>query len=92
MSVKVPVVVNLYDLVIEEVSMAKLNTVTIPLGFGAFHSGVQVFGKEYSFKRCGMTVCPEPTVDLINTHGRCTRYSTKNHNERVHVQKDHTTW
>lgn len=46
------VVLIVYDIDWEEEghhSITKLNTVSIPLGFGAFHSGVQVYGKEVQY-------------------------------------------
>eukprot|EP01125_Pyxidicula_operculata_P018095 TRINITY_DN6401_c0_g1_i6.p1 TRINITY_DN6401_c0_g1~~TRINITY_DN6401_c0_g1_i6.p1 ORF type:complete len:1510 (+),score=401.33 TRINITY_DN6401_c0_g1_i6:41-4570(+) len=43
------VYLNLYDLVIDDFVTTKVNTLTLPLGFGAFHTGVEVMGKEISF-------------------------------------------
>eukprot|EP01126_Amoeba_proteus_P028678 TRINITY_DN28261_c0_g1_i2.p1 TRINITY_DN28261_c0_g1~~TRINITY_DN28261_c0_g1_i2.p1 ORF type:complete len:112 (-),score=15.32 TRINITY_DN28261_c0_g1_i2:176-511(-) len=43
----------LYDLALEEitghVALHKLNTLAISLGFGAFHTGILVFGKEVNY-------------------------------------------
>eukprot|EP01128_Nolandella_sp_AFSM9_P006838 TRINITY_DN359_c1_g1_i1.p1 TRINITY_DN359_c1_g1~~TRINITY_DN359_c1_g1_i1.p1 ORF type:complete len:986 (+),score=228.81 TRINITY_DN359_c1_g1_i1:26-2959(+) len=43
------VIANVYDLTIEQTSLTKLNRSTLSLGFGAFHAGVVVHGKEFSF-------------------------------------------
>lgn len=42
---------NIYDLVLDGRPLKKLNDVAIPLGFGAFHSGIEIFGKEVSFSQ-----------------------------------------
>lgn len=59
-----PVYLNVYDLIIGVYSrcvgavfmnnsdgkpLKSLNNITLPLGFGAFHSGVQVFEREVSY-------------------------------------------
>lgn len=49
LSPKAKVLLNVYDLVVNGVSMSSLNAKTLPFGFGAFHSGLVVHDKEYSF-------------------------------------------
>ena len=60
------VFLNLYDLVIENQPMTMLNTITTPLGFGAFHTGVEVRGVEVAF---GM----ENGTDLVFCKGVVSR-------------------
>ena len=38
---------NVYDL-------NEMNDTTYPFGFGAFHSGVEIFGREYTFAKGGI--------------------------------------
>eukprot|EP01124_Arcella_intermedia_P016648 TRINITY_DN2324_c0_g1_i3.p1 TRINITY_DN2324_c0_g1~~TRINITY_DN2324_c0_g1_i3.p1 ORF type:complete len:496 (+),score=126.78 TRINITY_DN2324_c0_g1_i3:21-1508(+) len=40
---------NVYDLIIDDVPMTKFNNVTMPLGFGAFHTAVQIDHLEFAF-------------------------------------------
>jgi len=40
---------SVYDLIVDGVSLAALNTKTLPFGFGAFHCGLVAHGLEYSF-------------------------------------------
>jgi hypothetical protein len=44
-----PVLLNVYDLAIDGKPLKSLNAMALKLGFGAFHSGVEVFGKEISY-------------------------------------------
>jgi hypothetical protein len=44
-----PVLLNVYDLAIDGKPLKSLNGIALKLGFGAFHSGVEVFGKEISY-------------------------------------------
>jgi len=46
---KSTVSLNVYDLIVDGVSMASLNSKTLPFGFGAFHSGLVVHKTELSF-------------------------------------------
>lgn len=55
------VVLNVYDLVVDGSPLTKLNDKTKRFGFGAFHTGVQVFGQEISF---GVLTGPAPFLPL----------------------------
>lgn len=40
---------NVYDLIVDESPLTRINNKTKPFGFGAFHSGILVGNKEYSY-------------------------------------------
>jgi len=43
------VVLNVYDLVVDGSSLTNINNKTIKCGFGAFHTGIEIFDREISF-------------------------------------------
>lgn len=52
-----PVMLNVYDLAIDGKPLKSLNGIALKLGFGAFHSGIEVFGKEISYSYDRMSSC-----------------------------------
>ena len=53
------VFLNIYDLVVDDSVLTNLNNKTVKFGFGAFHTGIEIFNREISFGvLTGSPFCP----------------------------------
>ncbi|EDW56161.1 GM22738 [Drosophila sechellia] len=58
-----PVMLNIYDL-------STSNDYTFPLGVGVFHSGVQMYGREYAFLAINLSIHPRNGQEELGEHFR----------------------
>ena len=84
-----PVLLNIYDLG-DSKAIQRLNVILKPMGSGAYHAAVQVYGQEWSFGGLGVD---DPIEEGFETGiWSCRPQGCRQHSYRESIQMGHTSY